>query len=203
MNVEDCDTFLQRLHISLRPSSSWNAADAIAVFYSLVPWVGALFLVVGSSVIAVRTRRGRRPRTARESSMLWGFALLTSMIVVSEHVLKKLAQQPRPDGSCLTSHGMPSSHSVLAFGFLTFVGLEWVSFVGDTVTRWELTALVGLLLPVPLARVHLEDHTIEQAVVGCFVGCGLAACFHLLTTPRRRRRRKGTRTPVSCGDPTS
>lgn len=165
--------------------------DAAAVSYSFVPWVGSVLLFV------VALDRKREVYAARLVALL-----LTSMIVINELVLKKVLQEPRPERSCLRSHGMPSSHALLAIGVLSYVALELLwgdqslnGFRARSKTD-AATLFCGLLVilgPVPFSRVHLHDHHESQVAMGSALGVLLAAVFfstHRFWAKRKRRRNR-------------
>lgn len=142
----------------------------IAVLYSIVPWIAGLALIVA----AIYKRR---------TTLIAGVVLLITLIVLSEVVLKNIIKQPRPKGSCLKSSGMPSSHSVLAFGFITFIALEmfYHQWHFSRVAKLEIfLATVFLLAPVPGSRVGLNDHSSTQVGVGIIIGSIIATVYFCL-----------------------
>lgn len=80
--------------------------EALAVFYSYVPWVIGFW-----SFLSLVVRRGTRELN---------FMLFTGFTVIcAEVILKNVLSQDRPPRSCNTTCGMPSSHATLAVGFLS------------------------------------------------------------------------------------
>merc|ERR1712079_583522 len=100
-------------------------------------------------------------------------------------LVKPLIEQRRPVGSCLTSCGMPSGHSLNSISLLTWLTCE--IFLAQAVSsgqRIRHFALVLLLLgPVGWSRTCLRDHSWAQVGVGSslglFVGCAWAAFLRM------------------------
>lgn len=114
---------------------------------------------------------------------------LTAALCFNELFLKQVIRQTRPDGSCATSYGMPSGHSVVA---LSYLGL----LIHKTVFHTETSHLsrviacgqhISLWVPVPVSRIYLKYHTFEQVLVGGLVGLGLSLVFLALAARRRIR----------------
>lgn len=168
------------------PPTPWSPWDVLSIAYSLIPWIAAVSLL-----IAALTTRKRTFATCA--------VLLLLMISVNELVIKRLIRQPRPERSCLSSQGMPSSHSLISAGFIVFVAMECL--VGDidisalrrktTTTRWKIVAALACgFAPVPLARVHLGDHSVAQVIVGMAVGTLFGVAFFFSNRSYHRRRKK-------------
>lgn len=86
--------------------------NILAVIYGYVPYVIAA--TFGLELVA---KRGTRELQ---------FAIFIVLIVVLNEVAwKRIIQQARPIGSCLTTCGMPSGHSTLAMGLYTLVFLDF------------------------------------------------------------------------------
>jgi len=99
----------------------------VAVVYSYVPYVLGGFVVLNT---LVSTCRKRRITTTRLYVLLW----LAQALLLQECFLKRAFGQPRPGtmmqmrdndgkfaGSCVESCGMPSSHSMLAIGWIVIL----------------------------------------------------------------------------------
>lgn len=167
--------------------------QVISVVYGYVPWLLSLGIAVLFLIF-----RGTRELTV---------GLLVGLIAGINEVIKILVDQPRPPESCLTSRGMPSSHSAVAIGLFLFLVLDAAyrlkplltpnnnhscsqSFIRmlkgmmilpfGSLTQGEFSSYLAiwsiLLLPVPLARVVLHDHSPSQALAGTFVGM-VAVCI--------------------------
>lgn len=170
--------------VPLRDVTLW---DIPAVAWSFVPWVFSVYLI-GRAVCGTRY-------SVRISALL-----LVIMITVNEFGTKRLVESPRPVGSCLTSFGMPSSHSMLSIGMLVYWTLEL--FLGHSqlngfrirTTRQRIKQTLkwlSLLAPVPASRVYLGDHSMTQVVAGSAVGAAMALTFFIAhTTVSRRKHRR-------------
>ena len=166
-----------------------NFWQILAVFYGYVPWVICLFIG-----LAFLVYRGSRKLAV---------GLLPALTAGINELVKLGVNQSRPLGSCLTSKGMPSSHSAVSIGLFLYLILDAgyrikpsgsgifgsCKSVGDTSVKMLKGALVlpfgsmtlkeffgygalwaVLLLPVPVARVLLNDHSPSQAMAGMLVG---------------------------------
>mmetsp|Transcript_29058 Transcript_29058/g.69208 ORF Transcript_29058/g.69208 Transcript_29058/m.69208 type:complete len:510 (-) Transcript_29058:45-1574(-) len=164
----------------------------ISVCYSYVPVMFSLSLVARICVC----------RGTRELCLA---VLVLSTFFLNELVLKHFLSQPRPEQSCCTSCGMPSSHSAFALSIWIFqlMDLSWrldfrhsswtwrsVSEVFKSPWRhWDVFTVQQflvlcfawsvLMLPVPASRVNLGDHSMSQVLAGGAVGClmGMALWF--------------------------
>ena len=164
----------------------------LSVLYGYIPWVlcfgiGVLFLVYrGSRELAVGSLAG-----------------LTAAI---NELVKLGIKQARPIGSCLTTCGMPSSHSAVAVGLFLYLTLDaayrvhrvngkplsffptcgsladsavklakgFMVLPFGTISPGEFSTYLAiwapLLMPVPISRVLLSDHSPSQVMAGSFVG---------------------------------
>ena len=156
-----------------------DALDGIAVFYSLIPWILAVVLLIGCIV----------KRTILAMCTVF---LGATMIIINEGIVKRIVRQPRPAGSCLHSLGMPSSHSMISVGFCCWLWLECAFHKRDVPFfpgKAILVVVSGiLLLPVPASRVRLQDHSELQVGVGSAEGIFFALLwfllFHFLFAPK-------------------
>ena len=137
-----------------------TATDYISIVYGYMPAVFAALSI--SLLIIYRTSRTLRYAT---------FPILNAVIV---ELLKELIEVKRPSGSACHSYGMPSGHSALSIGWLTmvlldsFVKIEELPPLGNKALIISSSML--LLLPVPISRVLLSDHSVLQASVGSLLG---------------------------------
>lgn len=90
-----------------------GAVNMVAVAYSFNP-----YLLCATVALLTVVRRG-----TRELSLVCFFAIITA---TNELFVKRLWPQSRPYGSCLTSCGMPSSHSAISIGYFLVVVSEAV-----------------------------------------------------------------------------
>eukprot|EP00658_Telonema_sp_P-2_P028915 TRINITY_DN22068_c0_g1_i12.p1 TRINITY_DN22068_c0_g1~~TRINITY_DN22068_c0_g1_i12.p1 ORF type:complete len:232 (+),score=39.55 TRINITY_DN22068_c0_g1_i12:763-1458(+) len=110
------------------------------------------------------------------------------IVVINEGLFKRVISQDRPQGSCLSSKGMPSSHAELSIGLWWYIQLE-VFFKKELTSTgcWSVhnkLVVVGvvyvLLLPVPFSRVVLHDHSWAQVGVGALVGATVGTLWFVL-----------------------
>ena len=139
-----------------------TGSEVIAVFYSLVPW-GIAVLAISLTVMK------------RTSSYVVILGYMTLVICLNEALVKRNFPQPRPGGSCISTPGMPSSHSLLAIGSLVWCILEMGE--SKSLTLSAVLMLLITLAPVPHARVILNDHYPKQALAGSLLGISAAITF--------------------------
>eukprot|EP00300_Choanocystis_sp_HF-7_P041235 c7915_g1_i1.p1 GENE.c7915_g1_i1~~c7915_g1_i1.p1 ORF type:complete len:222 (-),score=31.05 c7915_g1_i1:36-662(-) len=150
-----------------RPDNS--ALSWLMGLYSLVP-----LFHLGWCTVVVLTRSGK--------SVSHGCLLL--MVITSalfnEAILKQIVKQSRPEGSCATSYGMPSGHSLVTGEFLVW---HWLSAILSP--RWVVRKLLDifvagvLLLPILYSRVFLRFHTPSQVVIGFSLGAMVSVAIFL------------------------
>jgi len=170
VSVDGCNngTAIRFFDITIPQDRDWQVDGAI--FYSAVPWILALMLAAAFLI----TRR----------CSLGLYVLYGSVcVIVNEAIVKQAVKEARPYGSCLTTKGMPSSHSLLSIGYTLLVGLEMVFHQNLLhpalrVMIWFVVAV--LLVPVPASRVKLKDHSELQVGVGSAMGFALAILYFLL-----------------------
>lgn len=183
----------QKLALEVTYPKDPSGWQVISVIYGYMPWA-LCFAILLLFVI----RRGTRELA---------FGLLPLITAGINELVKLGIKEPRPLGSCLTSCGMPSSHSAVAIGLFLYLVLDAAyriknirliakSFLPafEVIRRTGLKIAKGLmvvpsgsvsqgefgiylafwaplLLPVPLSRVLLNDHSPAQAMAGTLVGC--------------------------------
>mmetsp|Transcript_27996 Transcript_27996/g.73843 ORF Transcript_27996/g.73843 Transcript_27996/m.73843 type:complete len:687 (-) Transcript_27996:213-2273(-) len=189
-----------------------------SVVFCYIPYVVALW-----ACVVLVLRRGTRELH---------FVLFIAIATGSTTLLKMSSVQARPEQSCLSSCGMPSSHSALAVGFFMLHFFDFMtrarpvlpSFYGDmsigpdprrwlhhlcevyvtsSLSAWDeithaqqLMHLAGwmcILLPVPLARIVVHDHSPLQVFAGMFMGFTIATVwvFIIYTLQHRYNHRLG------------
>lgn len=88
-------------------------------------------------------------------------------------MLKKLINQPRPDGAYMSGPGMPSAHSQFMGFFATYLVI-YTSKRLNTRRRLEhgLTILCAIIVAVLTcySRIHLNYHSVDQVAVGVVFG---------------------------------
>lgn len=155
------------------PFSTWTwpyegvvTLHYVAAFYSAIPF----FIMVGLPVLFLWTR-GTREALA----IVFWFQLVIVMLV-----LKTLVALPRPEGSCLTSCGMPSGHTMVSIAYLVWICLEVGLSRAVAVQRKVLllSAACVLLLPVGWSRTFFKDHDWPQVIVGGLVALLMACVWY-------------------------
>jgi len=148
--------------------NSVGPMEYIAMFYSSVPFLSLIVIV-----LLLIYHRGQR-----ELAAFVYFPVVTGFV---SFTLKHLLQQIRPDGSCITSCGMPSGHAIMAIGVATVLLCEL--FSRDAITgigkALPATFVLLILFPVPWSRVWLNDHSVPQVLVGSLVGMAVGVMYHV------------------------
>lgn len=144
-----------------------------AITWSLFPYVVPLFTILSFIRLALISVGNGQPITRGYSGFLLFYILFAIFcVLLNEHVLKKIYQEPRPTGSASKSYGMPSGHCTSCYAWMVWCLVEIVllpaTHLGITIFLVIFNVLV--LGPVPYARVYLKDHTSRQVLVGMFVG---------------------------------
>eukprot|EP00931_Biecheleriopsis_adriatica_P054621 TRINITY_DN32153_c0_g1_i1.p1 TRINITY_DN32153_c0_g1~~TRINITY_DN32153_c0_g1_i1.p1 ORF type:complete len:245 (+),score=24.31 TRINITY_DN32153_c0_g1_i1:80-814(+) len=144
--------------------SSVQWIDYVAAFYSLNPFLLLLTILL----------MGLWSRGARE---LFAFVFFFVGNVVMG-VAKLIIQQPRPEGSCSVSCGMPSGHTLTSISFFTWIALEviYAQSIKSPQKGMILTVAGALLIPVGWSRTVFNDHSWGQVLVGASMGIVLG-CF--------------------------
>jgi membrane-associated phospholipid phosphatase len=159
--------------------SNASTLEYIAVFWSFMPYACTLLWIIFTLV-------------GRTSTAILGYLLSGLIAGVSELTIKNALARDRPPESCLESYGAPSTHSTFALAWFTWLYLEAyyhrkvflphrLAFVDLTaeLTEWPwdvplfrkyIIFLAVALLPIPLSRVIVKDHSDEQAVGGAIFG---------------------------------
>lgn len=177
----------------------YKSGDLVGFIMAWCSMVPILFVVSLFTLIAVR-------RDLTTIFYFFGF-ILTEL---TNFVLKNLIKQPRPQlghgrhmGS-FSKHGMPSDHSQIMFYFSSFfillVAFRYHINNGKANTNKMLHKSILIIgsffaaVLVALSRVYLEYHTVEQVLVGAFVGTFIGCVwfylvhsyfsqyFHMITT---------------------
>lgn len=176
------------------PFEAWDSCVFVFLGY-------AIYLLSFGAFILLCVHRG-----TRELARIVGMG---AAVVGNEFLIKKWVEMPRPVGyTCLTSCGMPSSHSCLSLFMLTcsaFETFKWVTnnpVVLKKATKFQywncfgannpitLTQLLfwvstwGMfLILIPISRAMLGDHSWGQVAVGSslgtVLGIGYASGCHM------------------------
>jgi len=174
-----------------------SAWQIVGVAYGFVPWI-LCFMIL----LAFLIKRGTRELAV---------GLLPLLVAGIVSLVKFIAKQARPEGSCLSSCGMPSAHAATSTALFLYLVLDAahrvitpskgitsffpsIASVGETcvalfkgvlmfpfgsISQREFSAYLAIwspiLLPVPISRALLNDHSASQIMAGCFIG--ILACF--------------------------
>jgi membrane-associated phospholipid phosphatase len=107
------------------------------------------------------------------------FPLTTGQVVVrAEH---GGIASPRPPTSCLMSCGMPSGHNVIVWGISMLLLMDLMRLQPKPkLKRYIMMLLFAITVPMPLARVATNDHTVTQVFAGVMIGILTATMYYLL-----------------------
>ncbi|CAE8619772.1 unnamed protein product [Polarella glacialis] len=154
------------------PSTGITWITYVAAFYSFLPFVLLVSIVLG----AIWTQ-GVRQLLAL---VFWQLGQAIGA------VLKSTFREPRPEGTCFKSCGMPSSHSLAATSFFVWIALEVSnSQIMESKQKMLLLAAAGLgLLPITWSRVELIDHSPSQVAAGAAIGALFALLWYSLLCQR-------------------
>lgn len=171
-----------------------------------------------------------RLMVVRGSRELCIATILICTFIFNELILKQIFREPRPEYSCCTSCGMPSSHSAFAASLWAFHAwdllwrleprLGWADWdeVAESALEvyrsawrnWD--ALDSLqcsmlllfwsvvLLPVPGTRVVLGDHSSAQVLAGSAVGLCVSTAVWVLTRFLLKSHQHQLDGQKTCGD---
>lgn len=154
----------------------------LAVIYGYVPYVFSLLFLV-----RFIWKRGTRD--------VANLLFILFLFILNELILKEIINEHRPGqedrnattGSCLSSCGMPSSHSAMALAFyvllLTDAFCQTLRVYTDHIPMRRNYLFLNLilmivLLPVPVSRVVVNDHSFAQIFAGG--GSGMVASISWL-----------------------
>ncbi|KAG1708584.1 hypothetical protein DVH05_022212 [Phytophthora capsici] len=103
--------------------------------------------------------------------------------VVLNKVLKKLINQPRPDGAYMSGPGMPSAHSQFMGFFAAYVVIYTWKRLNSQRRLEQWLTIFGAIATAALtcySRIHLNYHSTDQVVVGVAVGALTGAVWYAL-----------------------
>ena len=162
------------LPFSVTLPTSPDGWQILAVFYGFTPFLCLLALLV----LFFFTRGGTRE--------IVYMALAGAATGICE-IIKIIVKENRPGGACISnSYGMPSGHSCMSLAWVTLLAFDMTivkSRASLSLTTVGLTML--LLLPVPISRIILEDHSPSEAMAGSLIGIVLAAAWFTASLPIR------------------
>jgi len=117
---------LPLVDVTVPNNATW--IDWVCVFYGIIP-----FVIIGCASLETVVRAFfMRGLGTRETSFLL-FVLM--QVLLGEFFFKQLATQSRPDTTCATTCGMPSSHTTMSVGFFMLLFLDAVHRVMPTFPR--------------------------------------------------------------------
>jgi hypothetical protein len=155
--------------------------NLIALAYGFLPWLlPILFVVYGVATWHFLP--------------LYGVAMSIICALINEAILKPILGQPRPactahrDKEGKPKNGMPSGHVLNATTIMVWACLE-VALKGPGLAEGQgltiswLVIILLLMAPVPWARWHNWDHTLNQTLVSLVLGtvAGIAAFYLRIT----------------------
>lgn len=143
-----------------------SCADYLAIGLSLVPVMVSL-----AAFLRLFLKRG-----VQEALFIFLFPLLLG---VSDLFLKMFFHQSRPEGTCLTTCGMPSGHSISICGVALYILYScWRCSDTRIAHRRACAAIsIALVFAVAWSRVHLHDHFVDQIIVGALCGSCISLCY--------------------------
>ncbi|RLN87676.1 hypothetical protein BBJ28_00003649 [Nothophytophthora sp. Chile5] len=158
------------------PLQSVGLWDVVCTFYSMMPYLALIAIIVEALV--------RSRRYTRVFAILLPILLTVFNTVILVRIMGDCEECPRPAGSCLVSNGLPSGHATNAVGLGTWIVLESLAGVGVRRRQWSvqrhaLAVIAAILVfaPVPYSRYYLGDHTALQVAVGSADGLVLAVLY--------------------------
>ncbi|KAL8672632.1 MAG: hypothetical protein Q9168_002908 [Polycauliona sp. 1 TL-2023] len=166
---------------------SYDASDPIAYLCAWLALVPQILCVVFATLIW----------SSREIEIFLMFAGQMGCEVLN-FMLKRMIKGERPPRIKSKGYGMPSSHAQ----FLAFFSIYLSLFLlfrhspHPSATHTPTTLIQRILLSISTiffaatvcaSRIYLQYHTVNQVLVGCFVGVSTAVAWFGVTTVARRR----------------
>lgn len=173
---------------SSMPIENFNFWDFLFSAYSMTTYLYPLCVL-----IAFITYKGKL-------SLILMFFFIPLWAMINMLLVKSFghcSECPRPCGSCVSTQGMPSGHSVSSIGLSMWILLELyfgyaLKWPIKTKIAWSILYL-AIFLPVPYSRVYLGDHSELQVVIGSALGIVFAIIYFLflqLIISKRLRHRQ-------------
>ena len=177
--VDILDEGFSVLQVTIR--RPFTVFSLLAILWSLFPYVVPLFVILSfMRNLAVGIVNGQSPFSGHCGFLLFFILLAISGVLLNEHVLKRMFQEPRPAASASKSYGMPSGHSTNCYAWMVWILMEILLHPSSSggLNLFLIVFDLVVLGPVPYARVYLQDHTPKQVMVGGSIGSvlGLVAC---------------------------
>eukprot|EP00435_Cladocopium_sp_Y103_P062692 s177_g24.t1 len=153
----------------------------VAAFYSFMP----MTMIFGIMLFGLWTGGREHGKAANRLREVIAFIFQFVCLIVM-FILKIIIQQPRPQGSCSISCGMPSGHTLVSVGTFVWIFMEvHYARLMDQRHKSIILAAAGLLLiPVGWSRVVFHDHSWSQVLVGAVVGSLVAVLWYAMLQHR-------------------
>ena len=176
--VDVLDEGIAVLQVTIR--RPFTLFSLLAILWSLFPYVVPLFVILSfMRNLAVAIVNGESPFSGHCGFLLFFILLAIGGVLLNEHVLKRMFQEPRPAASASKSFGMPSGHSTNCYAWMVWTLMEILLHPSPSHGLNIFLVVFDLIVlgPVPYARVYLQDHTPKQVIVGGSIGAtiGLVA----------------------------
>lgn len=182
------------LAVTVRQNRSF--VDSLAVFFGFLPFFLPIFFAIWALTgLVVWWLAAERWRSMWDRSYvpLCGVTLMGFSVILSELILKNIFKQPRPPQSAAHSYGFPSGHVFNTYAVMIWILLEkFIPGKGPAPIDWWVLGLIcAVCVPVPWARYHNGDHSLQQCVVSKFlagvvaiVALAVFRVWHTLPMPR-------------------
>lgn len=182
------------LAVTVRPDRT--CVDNVAVCFGFLPFLLPLFFVAWALTGLVfwwQAAEGWRSMWDRSYVPLCAVTLMGFIVVLTEIILKNIFKQPRPSQSGAHSYGFPSGHVANTYAVMLWITLEkCIPGRGPgPIEWWALGLIFAVCAPVPWARYHNGDHSLQQVVCSFFVASVVAIAalavfrvWHGLPLPR-------------------
>eukprot|EP00746_Dinoflagellata_sp_MGD_P000824 gnl/MRDRNA2_/MRDRNA2_101514_c0_seq1.p1 gnl/MRDRNA2_/MRDRNA2_101514_c0~~gnl/MRDRNA2_/MRDRNA2_101514_c0_seq1.p1 ORF type:complete len:307 (+),score=19.00 gnl/MRDRNA2_/MRDRNA2_101514_c0_seq1:83-922(+) len=144
------------LQVTIR--SNLSTLDLVALVWCFLP-----FIVPGALALWWISSPSMFP--------LYALSLSGFCVVLNEGIMKNWFKQPRPPQSAANSWGFPSGHVLNAYTLMVWMFLETAIPAGSVVPiHWKVVySSLFLFFPVPWARYHNGDHSLQQVVWSSFL----------------------------------
>ncbi|KAG7397886.1 Dolichyldiphosphatase 1 [Phytophthora boehmeriae] len=143
------------------------------------PWgiILALFTLSPIFIMIMYATLVTSQRDLDTISMLTG----QMITVVLNKVLKKIINQPRPEGAPISDSGMPSAHSQFVAFFAAYLVAYTLKRMNSRRRLEQWGTIVSVLVMAVLtcySRIHLGYHSTEQVAVGAVFGALTGFAWH-------------------------
>jgi membrane-associated phospholipid phosphatase len=102
------------------------------------------------------------------------------VIIINELIFKRILKIQRPEGSCNTTCGFPSGHSVTS-SYLAGLSFVLIKYAKNKKLYKVLFAItVSLWLITCISRVGVKDHSIPQVIAGSIEGIVFSSVVYII-----------------------